>query len=100
MTKATWRRTSPVTPDQLKCDLCLEPANTVHWLPYADDEATQVLFACPSHDPGGYWLPVTEVLRNDGIIDRDTAKHIDGKGERGVAMSMFWERLDQMTIIE
>lgn len=37
------------------CDTCGEPSNTVHFTPHLNVRLEGVEFACPRHDPGGYW---------------------------------------------
>lgn len=44
-----------------RCDLCRQPATTIHLIPAPGIECEEALFACASHDPGGYyWFPVTD----------------------------------------
>ena len=64
---------------------CGEQADTVHFLPYVT-RTERIEFACPDHDPGGYWLPLAKL--NEGP---DTARvHIYGKAvEPGHISAIF-----------
>jgi len=67
-----WHEANPVTslpvevsihirPDDLKCDGCGKPADTIHFLDASDGSypkggSVTVKFACPDHDFGDYWV--------------------------------------------
>lgn len=56
----TWRATAPDDQLDYRCDLCGAPADTLHFLPYITS-CEAVLFACPDHDPGGYWTRISRL---------------------------------------
>ncbi len=60
----TWRSTKPDSKLDYRCDLCGEPANTIHFVPWSG-QCDEVLFACPDHDPGGYWLDLDRFWTNE-----------------------------------
>lgn len=51
----TWRSTTPDEKLDYRCDLCGAPADTLHFVPGVCG-TREVLFACPKHDAGGYWI--------------------------------------------
>lgn len=80
------------------CDLCGAKADTVHFVPYIIG-CHDVLFACPPHDPGGYWLTTADF--DDGPPDfRDPSRlytsrsHILAKNDGWLALVLLLERLN------
>lgn len=47
-------------PYQFPCDDCGQSADTVHWPTWPAEGNLQ--FACPRHDPGGYWLAIPDLF--------------------------------------
>jgi len=81
----TWRRTE-ITRDLLRCDLCGEQADALHFLSdghYPDvrdaeaSEGVQVAFSCPLHDAGGYWVSLDRWYGPEREMDWHS--HIGGK---------------------
>jgi hypothetical protein len=78
--------------EEIRCVTCGAEADTVHFLPWVT-RTREVRFACPRHDPGGYWLPLDGI--NDGPPDHGngpyTARvHIYGKcAEYGYTHAVF-----------
>src|SRR5215211_7563944 len=93
---------------RLPCTVCGRRADTLHVLPWVVPRPLRgeqrVEFACPHHDPGGYWFPVREYFDGppdwrdptrrytirDHILDtkrlgRETVALIDAAIERGAA---------------
>jgi hypothetical protein len=75
VTDVVWHEIVELRADLFRCDLCGEQADTVHLVPWCGVECEHVLFACPRHDPGGYWLSVC-----DWLADRDDwQRHLEEK---------------------
>src|SRR5690349_13160992 len=75
MTAPVWREFRTLAPELFRCDLCGAPAETIHLVPSCGIDCERALFACPIHDPGGYWFPVAE-----WIDERDRwLRHLDEK---------------------
>jgi hypothetical protein len=51
----TWRTLKPAKDLDFRCDLCGKPADTLHFVPWVG-QTEKVVFACPTHDAGGYWV--------------------------------------------
>lgn len=101
----TWRLTCPPWELNITCDLCGATATTVHWWPWtagvttAKGSKTQVLFACATHDPGGYWLDLKKYwtnLKKGG--DFTTERHVYDKDD-GASLALFYDRLDALRTI-
>ena len=105
----TWRRTKPDADLDYRCDLCGGLADTVHWLPYVID-ATQCLFACPDHDPGGYWMNIDDLFtgpedwRYPGSGRKYTGlDHValkDDRGKGSPAVVLLYDRIEKMRVVE
>jgi hypothetical protein len=84
-----WRRTK-LTRDLIRCDLCGEKADTIHFVTDGDypgsdgrDDQVEVVFGCPKHDAGGYHIELKRWFNpEEGVRE-----HIDQKtrGQAGVA---------------
>lgn len=74
-----WRELRPLTTSLFRCDApgCRRHADTIHLLPWCGAECEHALFACPSHDPGGYWFSVRDWLRHRERWQRHLAQKID-----------------------
>jgi hypothetical protein len=47
------------------CNDCGAPADTVHFVPWvvvSFGASIEIRAACAEHDPGGYWLPLSELI--------------------------------------
>jgi hypothetical protein len=81
-----------VEPEDLHCDLCGAPADTLHFVPWVT-RCEQVIFACPAHCPvpEGYWV---ELRRWFGKNDIDWREHITEKQNGWKALCVldarFW----------
>jgi hypothetical protein len=63
------------------CDRCGQRATTIHLLPGCVDPET-IAAACPDHDPGGYWFPVSDLAA--------FAPHLAGKRGRVLPRLFRW----------
>jgi len=74
-----WHELRPLGASLFRCDVprCRGQADTIHLLPWCGAECEQALFACPRHDPGGYWFPVRDWLRHRRRWQRHLAEKID-----------------------
>lgn len=86
----TWRTTAPDSELDYRCDLCNEKASTIHFLPWVI-RCERVLFACPKHDPGGYW---TDLPLSDRMF-----RHIEGKPGSTDALMHYGARIDALRVI-
>jgi hypothetical protein len=91
----SWRRTGPLSVADFKCDLCGSEADTVHFWPWVV-ECEQVLFACSTHDPGGYWTEIGELLSDDAYEVDGMAAHIMRKRDGGDTLAMFEDRVENL----
>lgn len=89
-----WRTTTPVAALPYTCDLCGSPADSAHFLPWIT-RVSAVAFACPEHDPGGYWVRLRELF-TDG---RDLVRHISDKDDGDLALSLLAERIDGLRVV-
>jgi hypothetical protein len=78
MAEVKWRVTREVEKQDIRCDLCGAPADTLHFVPYVI-ECEQVIFACPGHAPvpEGYWLDLDRWFGPEGEQLHD---HVARKG--------------------
>ena len=91
---AVWRTTAPVAELPYVCDLCGEPADSVHFLPWVT-RAEHIAFACPNHDPGGYWLRLRVLFADK----RAMLSHIGGKNGGDHALALLAERIDGIRVV-
>jgi hypothetical protein len=89
----TWSYTRG-TPEMLRCDLCGEQADTIHIC--FDDDNIEVVFACPAHDPGGYWIEVQRWFAET----LDWINHLGEKDWGFEAIRKLAVRLDESRIIK
>lgn len=89
----TWRTTKGVRNLDYRCDApgCTAMGNTIHFVPWVT-ECEAVLFACPDHDPGGYW---TELERWFDPSER-FPQHVAGKPGSEHALSLLDARIDAL----
>jgi hypothetical protein len=79
--RVVWRELRDPTPDLFRCDLpgCDQQADSIHLVPWCNEDCEAALFACPRHDPGGYHFTVADYL-GDRI---DWHRHLDEKIDHG-----------------
>lgn len=88
-----WRETGEPKIEQYRCDLCGEQADTIHFVPWVKTPK-QALFACPEHDPGGYWFRLKEWMNE---ADRKRwIEHLDGKTDGPEALALLFDRMNEM----
>lgn len=83
----TWQLTRQPLPEEIRCDLCGEQADSFHFMPWAGDECQAVVFACPEHCPvpEGYWFDTADWFCEGG--EEKWAHHLKTtKGWRGLAL--------------
>jgi hypothetical protein len=92
-----WRRTE-LTRDLIRCDLCGEKADTVHFLTDGQYPATggnnenvEAVFACPQHDAGGYHVELDRWFSKEAIPN-----HIAQKTWGRAALAAIDGRFDQI----
>lgn len=98
----TWHELRPLSAALFRCDLCGAAADSIHLVPRPDAGCEHALFACPGHDPGGYWFPLAEWL--DDEQREEWMRHLGEKGRparlhagaTGRAVSAA-ERIGQLT---
>jgi hypothetical protein len=80
----------------LRCDECFAPADAVHFLDAKTNgypiHEIRVSFTCASHDHGGYWMHLDEILAPDG----DSASHVAQKMWGLRALDALRERLEEI----
>lgn len=91
MTAVTWRTTKPDKELDYRCDHCGEKANTIHFVPWAGN-AEHCLFACPEHDPGGYWTYLDRWLDPE----EDFIQHVLDKDGGDEAIVLWDQRVDAL----
>lgn len=84
----TWTTTLPDAELPFACDRCGKPADTVHFVPWVTT-CEEVLFACPGHDAGGYWVRLAELFRKP----ERWADHIGRKRGGATALALLDARL-------
>ena len=93
----TWRSTAPTKDLDFRCDVdgCDAKANTIHFVPYVDEDVEACVFGCPDHDAGGYWTELTRWFDpKEKFIDHILQKHL---GHR--AIGLYEQRVDQLRIL-
>lgn len=93
-----WRTTGEPKVEQYRCDLCGEQADTIHFVPWGRTKPERALFACPEHDPGGYWLPLKDWVDEAG--HERWIEHLDRKADGPEALALLFDRMDAMRRIE
>ncbi len=63
---------------------------TVHWLPWCVD-AERVELACAEHDPGGYWLTLTDLTEHPQRVQN--LAHVANKRTGGKSVELLLRRL-------
>lgn len=111
----TWRRTTPPQALDYRCDApgCDKKANTVHFIPYVtDDMFRELAFACPDHDPGGYWTDIKGLWTGPHDMRCKCGKpatcprkytaieHIRDKQNVTKALGAMWDRIDDLTKVQ
>jgi hypothetical protein len=76
-----------VSPINRQCDTpdCDQAATHVHWLPNIVN-CERVELACKDHDPGGYWLPLSD-------FETPAHGHVANKRGGGQAVTLFLRKL-------
>lgn len=93
----TWRTTKSTSELDFRCDHCGEKANTLHFVPWVGGlDTEEVLFACPKHDPGGYWVTFTRWFDPR----EDFPHHVWQKQGGPEALALLEQRIDQLRIAE
>lgn len=97
----TWRELRPLEESLFRCDYpgCGEQANTIHLVPWCDRNCEQALFACPRHDPGGYWFPLAEWIdseQRDGWV-RHLGEKLDPRCDRPGGLGLLLARTEALT---
>lgn len=74
-----WKVTGSVRLEGLHCDLCGEPADSIHFVPWVM-RCKAVVFACPKHSPvpEGYWVESSRWFKDAAGWE----EHISRKGGR------------------
>jgi hypothetical protein len=84
---------SPIQPPALsrQCDTpgCSDKATHVHFLPYVVS-CERVELACEKHDPGGYWLPLSDF---EGEQRLQHLAHVANKRDSAKAVQLFLRKL-------
>lgn len=90
---ADWRTTKQDSELDIRCDLCRKPADTIHWVPWVGGRAPEkVLFACPDHDPGGYWLDLKRWFNPSERLQEHVAK----KAKGDIAIALYEARINEL----
>jgi hypothetical protein len=94
-----WTTTTPAKDLDYRCDLCGEPADALHFVPWVMD-CEEVLFSCSKHDAGGYWVEFKHWFDPEERFPR----HVAQKGERddpgngGHALFLLGVRQDALRV--
>jgi hypothetical protein len=91
-----WRELRPLSAELFRCDLCGDPADTLHLWPWCDRRCEAVLFACPRHDAGGYWLRLDEFLDERDEWTRHLADKVDPRDPEPGGLGLLLRRLDEL----
>lgn len=101
----TFLATAPPLPPEativggaIRCDTCGAVADTIHLVPWATeltspndwtlDDTSGVFAACPDHDPGGYWFPISTLIARP----LQWLAHLGGKrnGDAAIERLLWW----------
>lgn len=88
--KVAWRVTR-LGKDDFKCDLCGQRGDTFHFVPGISSPDCEVVFACPRHDAGGYWVRLVEWFDKSEFWDKHIAEKYGGRE----ALRKLDERFDR-----
>lgn len=96
----TWMATTAERDLDYRCDFCGEKADALHFVPWIGPEGTrtatrEVLFSCPEHDAGGYWVALSRWFDPRERFD----EHVERKAGGLEALALYSERVYRMRLL-